>query len=76
REGLKDGVGMLRTLYVVYVIPDIHNIFGLFSLVPQFAKDNVSGLDIVTNPTLVEKYFVQSLDSPYEDFLFSAWLDL
>jgi hypothetical protein len=71
REKLKDGVGMIKRLYVIYTITKngigVQKIFNLFILVPRFVEDNVSGLDIVTNPALIEKYFVESLTFPYED---------
>jgi hypothetical protein len=70
RETLRKGVGTIRALYYVHPITDSgkpEKTFNLFSLVPRFANENVSGLDIVTNPALVEEYFVRSLTFPYED---------
>ncbi|MDR2020996.1 MAG: hypothetical protein LBQ14_09555 [Treponema sp.] len=70
REILKKGVGALRFLYRVHVITDTgkpEKAYNLFTLVPKMAEDNVSGLDIVTDPAMVEEYFVRSLSHPYED---------
>lgn len=70
REILKKGVGTIRTLYRVHVITDSgkpEKIYNLFRLMPRMAEGKVSALDIVTNPALVEEYFVRSLTFPYED---------
>jgi hypothetical protein len=50
----------VRSLYSIFVItdsgkPEKH--YGLFKHVPEMAENNFTGLDIVTNPDMVYKYF-------------------
>jgi hypothetical protein len=67
-DNIPKGLYALRTLYTIHPISDTgkRHAYGFFSLLPLMVKDGVSGLDIVTNPALVDKYFVQSLSRPYE----------
>jgi hypothetical protein len=64
-DDIPEGVCAIKFLYE----PGLHTLYGFFRLVPLMAENNVSGMDIVTNPTLVDEYFVQSLAFPFDDFL-------
>jgi hypothetical protein len=51
---------MVRDLYSIFVITDSgkpEKYYGLFKYVPEMAENNLTGLDIVTNPDIVYKYF-------------------
>jgi hypothetical protein len=53
---------MVRDLYSIFVITDSgksEKYYGLFKYVPEMAENNLTGLDIVTNPALVYKYFAR-----------------
>ncbi|MDR1972754.1 MAG: hypothetical protein LBQ46_12640 [Treponema sp.] len=65
---VKEGIGMIRFLYWVDVITNSgkleHN-YNMFRYVPDMAEHKVSGLDIVSSPDMVYKYFVESFSLPY-----------
>jgi hypothetical protein len=51
---------MVRSIYSILVITNSRwpkKDYGYLSIVPEMAAENLSGLDIVTNPALVEKFF-------------------
>jgi hypothetical protein len=57
---LKNTGLMVRDLYSIFVITDSggpEKYYGLFEYVPEMAESGLTGLDIVTNPDLVHKYF-------------------
>jgi hypothetical protein len=56
-DGIPKGIGAVRYLYT----SELNTSYGYLSLVPRMAEDNVSGMDIVTNPALVDEYFAQYL---------------
>jgi hypothetical protein len=63
-EGIPAGIGAVRYIYR----SELNTSYGFLRLVPHMAEDNVSGMDIVTNPALFDEYFVQSLPFPFNDF--------
>jgi hypothetical protein len=56
----KKRVIMVRTIYSIHVITNSgrpEKNYGYLSIVPEMAAENLSGLDIVSDPVLVEKFF-------------------
>jgi hypothetical protein len=50
---------MARLIYVIYVINHGNN-YGYLDIVPEMARENLSGMDIVANQELLEKYFSET----------------
>jgi hypothetical protein len=59
RERNKTNDLYVRNVYTIDVITDSGNLeknYGYFSIVPELAQKNISGLDVVTNPELIRKH--------------------
>jgi hypothetical protein len=46
----------VRNVYTMDVVPEFKKNYGYFSIVPDMAHENLSGLDVATSPVLIEKY--------------------
>jgi hypothetical protein len=59
-DGSRKGGYMVRSLYSILVITDSgkpEKSYDLFECFPEMAESNLTGLDIVTNPGIIYKYF-------------------